>query len=114
MRNVRIGCAIVIGAVGLLAVVGLETRAYAAPLDGGLGEKGSDVITVFDPFTLTRIAVEPSRSANQPVLLGNRGANDGDGNGNGQGNGNRHRPPVVVPNRPVVRSPWAPPFGVGR
>jgi len=105
MGNVRIGCAIVIGAAALLVVAGLGTLARAAPADSDSGKNRSDVIMLFDPFTLTRIAVVPDRPANQPVLLGSRVGNNGNGN---NGNGNGKRPPVIPP-RPPVRSPCRPP-----
>jgi hypothetical protein len=112
MANKRIRCDAVLGAIGLLLIAGVGTVAYAALSDSASKRQGTDVMTVFDPFMLARVAVVPNRPANEPVLLGSRRGNNGSVNSSGNGNGNR--PPVVVPSRPTVRSAWAPPFRSGR
>ena len=107
MGNVRIRWVIVAGAACLLVAAGFGTLARAAPSDGSLGKKGSDAITLLDPFTLTAVVAASDRPTNQAVQLSTRGSKEGNGNGIG----NRGRPPIIVPRRAGVRSPCVPLFG---
>ena len=86
---------ILLGALALAVLAGLGTVAFAAagpnpvvPLSGQTGQ-----LSIFDPFSLTRLYLDVPASGPGTVTL--------------------EVPPIRIPYRPAIRSPFRPPWVPG-